>query len=206
LSGDSGCVLEPLVKIPSFTNRYIYAYEASRPDASNTDSGIANTRACARAGVMPWTNLTYSQAQTACAAAGGRLCTEAEWQAACSYYSGTACGWSYAEGVAGHDCHAYEMPTCNGNDRVPGNDAVLATGSLQYCYRDHTSTLPTSRVYDLSGNVKEWTEARSSGVNPLRGGAMNNPSAGTSCNFNFTVADDNFLFFNAGFRCCYTAP
>jgi hypothetical protein len=204
------CARDAWVKIPDYTNTFIYAFEASRPDATDTSSGKASARACSVTGRMPWTNITYSQAQAACAAAGGRLCTEAEWQKACQYWSGSGgvCSWSYS-GDASHDCHSYAATTCNtndynnGNDNVsrtnPGTDKVLATGSLGSCYREHNS----ARVYDLSGNVKEWVQARSSGVNPLRGGAMNNTAIGTRCDFNFTLADNNFLFFNAGFRCCY---
>lgn len=197
----SGCARDAWVKIPDYTNIYIYAYEASRPDATDTSYGTSSTRACSVAGKMPWTNVTHGQAQTACAAIGGRLCKEAEWAKACQYWSGSGgvCAWSYSENFEGHDCHAYEATTCNGNDYTLGNDRVLPTGSLQYCYREHNS----ARVYDLSGNVKEWVEARSSGVNPLRGGAMNNTAAGTRCDFNFTLANDSFRFLNAGFRCCY---
>jgi formylglycine-generating enzyme required for sulfatase activity len=57
-------------------------------------------------------------------------------------------------------------------------------------------------VFDMSGNVKEWTEARSADVNPLRGGSHNNTAAGISCQFDFTVANDDFAFPNVGFRCC----
>jgi hypothetical protein len=34
--------------------------------------------------VQPWTNVTYAQAEAACATVGARLCTEQEWHRACS--------------------------------------------------------------------------------------------------------------------------
>ncbi|HJL44335.1 MAG TPA: hypothetical protein RMG45_00755, partial [Polyangiaceae bacterium LLY-WYZ-15_(1-7)] len=65
----------------------------------------------------------------------------------------------------------------------------------------------SDRIYDLSGNVKEWTQRRSAGVNPLRGGSYNNSRLGLRCDFDFTVADDAFQIANVGFRCCSdTAP
>ncbi|RMH43301.1 MAG: hypothetical protein D6689_05470 [Deltaproteobacteria bacterium] len=361
--------------------RYIFRYEASRPDATATDPGASTARPCSKPGALPWTNVTYPEAAAACAAIGARLCTEAEWQAACEAprspvtqdsgpgnlivleaevfdantagvtdtwivdtaeagYSGSAamyaqpndgdnyntgyetssprldyqvdfvatgthyvwirglaeqnpqnpgnndschvgldgvgvstsdritgfnsswtwssttmdgnsrarfdvstpgvhtinlwmredglrvdkivittdpaytptnagppfgCGWSYET-----SCRTYQPDTCNGNDYdcdpAPGDqDCLLPTGDRAACFADWGSA--SDRVYDLSGNVKEWAQARSPGVNPLRGGSYNNTAAGISCSFDFTVADDSFLFPNVGFRCCRdTAP
>ena len=44
---------------------------------------------CSRAGVQPWTNVTYPQAQAACQAVGGSLCTEQQWHRTCSLVSPT---------------------------------------------------------------------------------------------------------------------
>jgi hypothetical protein len=188
------CAQDAWVKITSTV--YMYAYEASRPDATATSAGNSDARAVSAAGKMPWTNITYPQAKAACEAAGARLCREdTEWKTACR--SSGSCVWSYSS-----NCQSYNANTCNGEDydtdsQTAGNqDAILPTGSMTDC---HTF----ANVYDLSGNVKEWVQARSTGVNPLRGGATNNPKDGIGCDFNFTLADDEFLFFNAGFRCCY---
>ena len=50
--------------------------------------------------------------------------------------------------------------------------------------------------------MKEWTTARATGQNPLRGGASNNEVPGSTCQINFTLANDAFFFPNVGFRCC----
>jgi formylglycine-generating enzyme required for sulfatase activity len=60
----------------------------------------------------------------------------------------------------------------------------------------------TDRAYDMTGNVKEWVQARLPGENPLRGGASNNEVPGSTCKLDFTLANDEFFFPNAGFRCC----
>jgi hypothetical protein len=71
------------VTIPGGGGVEIMKYEASRPDAAAGDGGTLQTHACSRAGVQPWTSLTYPQAVAACSSIGARLCTEAEWQDMC---------------------------------------------------------------------------------------------------------------------------
>lgn len=77
-------------------------------------------------------------------------------------------------------------------------DGILPAGALASCYAEQG----VNDAYDLTGNVKEWTAARASGQNPLRGGASNNEVPGSSCQINFTLANDAFFFPNVGFRCC----
>jgi hypothetical protein len=97
----------------------------------------------------------------------------------------------------------YQPNTCNGDDydtdgSMPmDQDDIIAAGSLANCQ----STVGGG-VFDMSGNVKEWTLAHAPGENPIRGGASNNTPVGISCALNFTLADDAFFFPNIGFRCC----
>ncbi len=189
-------VREQMVQFRS--NRWVYAYEASRPDATASDSGGSSARSCSRPDVLPWTQVTYPEAVAACSAAGMRLCTETEWEEICEASAGN-CDYGY-----GSSCRSYQPNTCNGNDydAIPGgadDDQLLSTGDLAQCYANWGAA---GRVYDISGNVKEWTRARSPGVNPLRGGSFNNPAGGLRCDFDFTVADDSFQLTNVGFRCC----
>jgi len=175
----------------------IFAYEASRPDASQTSVGAVETHPCSKQDTLPWTNVRYPEAAAACAAINARLCTEAEWQLACA--TASSCGWSYDS-----NCSNYQANTCNGEDydAIPGgadDDQLTYSGQMAQCYADWSGA---GRAYDLSGNAKEWTQARAAGQNPLRGGAYNNPAGGISCGNDFAVADNAFFFPNVGFRCC----
>src|SRR5262249_6012168 len=154
-------------------------------------------------------NLTYQQAVNACTAAGKRLCTEAEWQRACQSSTGT-CNWSFATNCSTTPAAGADPCNTQENDPDPimsGNpDSLIATGSLANCYASWGAAA-TAHIFDMTGNAKEWAQARSAGVNPLRGGSFNNILDGSTCTFNFTVADDTFQFPNVGFRCCSsTAP
>ena len=210
----------PLSSIPtvSFTSGgrtvRIFRYEASRADASSSEPGDASRVACSAANVLPWTNVTWPQARAACCAlnasgtcsgsgSGWRLCDSADWQNACESSTGS-CTWSYSA-----SCSSSQPLVCNGeehdcNTSQPGDqDCLYPTGASAFtaCYAPFGGT---NRVYDMSGNVKEWTnDSRAAGIHELRGGAYNNVEAGRTCGFDFTLGDESFSFPNAGFRCCY---
>ena len=133
---------------------------------------------------------------------GWRLCDDAEWERACQGSTGS-CTWAYAS-----SCNSSNPTRCNGEEFDSGaaagdQDALYPTGSSTFpmCYANWGST----DVYDMSGNVKEWTntERGSSNIHSIRGGSYNNVEAGRTCTFDFTVGDDAFAFVNTGFRCCF---
>ncbi|HTJ41669.1 MAG TPA: MopE-related protein [Kofleriaceae bacterium] len=99
----------------------------------------------------------------------------------------------------------YAANTCNGADYdtdsvTPGDqDDIIPTGSvLTTC----DASWSGSKIFDLTGNVQEWTAPRIPGVNPIRGGASNDIAGGLTCALAFAAADDTFFFPNVGFRCC----
>jgi MYXO-CTERM domain-containing protein len=185
----------------------IMQYEASRPDATSTSTGNVATRACSNPNTLPWTNLTWPQARDACLAlnnggvTGWRLCDESDWERACEGPSGT-CDWSYSTA-----CTSSAPLRCNGEEYdssgAPGDqDAMFPTASATFanCFTDWTGA---GVIYDMSGNVKEWTNtAVTSGVHAIRGGSYNNIEPGRTCTFDFTVGNNSFSFPNTGFRCC----
>jgi hypothetical protein len=181
----------------------IFAYEASRRDASLTSAGVLDDIPCSRPGVIPWANITWSEANEACKrlGAGWRLCDEADWEAACkpSTCESNQEVWSFDNWS---DC-LFHQDWCNGMDYSEVEDVLLATGSLIRCRRKWNDKY----VYDLSGNLKEWTytfTTTQSGeiVYKIRGGSYNNTQVGISCNFDFFAAGKDFSFPNLGFRCC----
>ena len=180
----------------------IYAYEASRPGATDEAvgvpvepqdprSGFIETRACSRAGVLPWSEVNWQGAADACAAAGARLCTPEEWARAC----GGAQNEAYPYGVR------YVADRCNGgeNDTDPrrggDQDELLPTGDMDRCER--------RRVYDLSGNLKEWVANPDIDLGPVRGGGYaTNLPGGLTCNQETDLKPLEFRHDTIGFRCC----
>jgi hypothetical protein len=186
-------------------NFYIYKYEASRPDADGTSAGISSTRACSKAGAQPWSHATFAAASDACAAAGVglRLCSGAEWKAACegASHSKYPYGTTYVKG------------TCNDTnyDTMPGgaiDNSALPTGVMNMC-------VSTDLTFDMSGNLKEWTNEMqgTTGTPPepiyvLRGGSYESPELGLTCNdvtgATLSRASASTVLPNVGFRCCST--
>jgi hypothetical protein len=111
-------------------------------------------------------------------------------------------------------CTTYTATSCNGNDydfdssTAADDDGLLPTKFLANCYANWGAV--ATRIFDLSGNAKEWTQSLAgdpANTRRLRGGSFNNTANGIACNFTFAVADATFQFQNVGFRCCRdTAP
>jgi len=175
---------------------YIDTYEASRPDATALAAGVSSARACSNPGVRPWSHVTFASAKAACVAAGKTLCTAAQWQAACEGPANTVFPYG----------NTFEPGRCNAEpyDGVPGgadDDVVLATGALPMC-------LAATGAFDLSGNLREWTDEITgqtpggSDIAVLRGGAFDTPAVGAACDFRTSRAAVNVIEPSNGFRCC----
>jgi hypothetical protein len=203
---------------------YIYRYESSRVDASATSQGASVARACSRAqdssggGVLPWSILTWNQADAACRSAGMRLCrvvraagaiTSDEWGFACQLGRSCSAGYPYS-------C-TYDANTCNGSDHNAGG--AVACGSLASCATtgDLDTGTANDKVFDLSGNLAEWTDDRrdiadtagspagggsDSAIYSTRGGAFDSFFRGMACDFTGTQVHPTFAFSDTGFRCC----
>jgi len=174
-------------------------FEASHPDATASVIGVATNRACSNPGVLPWRGATFAVATAACAAAGKRLCTAAEWRRACEGGS-PATTFPYGDGFDDDACNAEAF------DGVPGgadDDVLLATGARPMCVAD-------DGLFDLSGNLKEWTDEitgeTGGGVDiaVLRGGAYDTPDLGATCAFRSSRAAVDTVLPTIGFRCCKT--
>ncbi len=163
----------------------IDAYEASRPDATDVDSGTVETYAIAQADVIPWTGLTPEEAEEVCEASELRtavsgavpqrfLCTREDLE--------TACGSDYPYGSE------YDAEAC-----IEGGTELELTGSSDACCTE-------AGVCDLAGNAAELIRFPAPG---LQGGAVTDSGADAIACERFEVYESTTIDpGHMGFRCC----
>ncbi|MEW5855306.1 MAG: MopE-related protein [Myxococcota bacterium] len=213
---------------------WIMSYEASRPNSSLSDPGRGNgyhcdvascpatplgvtldkTKACSVPQHMPWFNVTPAEAEQTCAAMGGGLCTEAQWQQACQ--ATTPCTWGYnPRGAACTSAYTASKfcnlgPSYDGNALMAGDQNVLqetASPVLANCWADWANlqgnNAATNKIYDITGNLREITKGSS---DYMLGGAsfVADSDQGGACAFSAYRSSETYSLYDVGFRCCFT--
>lgn len=139
-----------------------------------------------RAGAQPTTEVDWEDAVKLCEQAGKHLCSEAEWERACRGAAGLAWPWGAT----------FEKQRCA--VKAPKTKRAAASGA-------HPKCAGPEGVFDLVGNVAEWTSTPIKEGAPqrvTRGGSFAQGDAKLACD-----ARDYFLpgqggAKHLGFRCC----
>jgi serine/threonine protein kinase/formylglycine-generating enzyme required for sulfatase activity len=140
-----------------------------------------------KAGALPTVNVSWEEAERACAKAGKRLCTEEEWEKACK-------GPGNARFPYGN---AFEASVCNTDDTEGQGLGLAESGRFTRCRSGYN-------VADLSGNVAEWTSAQFASSGPSKaqkGGAFNRSSKTARCSARKSGMPTEKEP-TVGFRCC----
>ncbi len=157
--------VQPEVVALSATGPWVFAYEASRPDATENSQGTLNepgTLACSGPGRLPWTNVAAREVEETCFDMGGRICRMSEWVGLCHGSDGT-CDFGFTESCSTASDYT-NPPYCNlaGFDGEPGlsgnQDALLPTESplLAACASPwDTAFGNTTNAHDTTGNARE---------------------------------------------------
>lgn len=186
-----------MVAIPG-RSACIDRYEAARSNATMTTLGTTTT-VVSRAGVRPWGGATAAQAVSGCAAAGKRLCTRAEWQAACE--GGTGRTYPYGS--------TYDATACNTSGGVspPDGGSSLANGMWPGCQGG------VPGLFDLAGHLQELnadldtTSAGCTAAAPCRRASGSTYFQGEpESRCSFSTANQGLGDGHVGFRCCRDAP
>lgn len=134
-----------------------------------------------QAGGKPTTSVSFSEAKSACENQGKRLCSEDEWERACKGPSSSR--FSYGD--------SYDAQACNMGKAADG------AGSHERCKSGFG-------VFDLSGNVAEWTSSRYTagvGGKAIKGGPGDSYARCAGRRPGSEKLRENML----GFRCCRDA-
>jgi hypothetical protein len=80
---------------------------------------------------------------------------------------------------------------------------------LSKCFADwsaiQSNSVANDKIYDITGNLREITKASANTYNLLGGAFDSQDETGSSCQFTFYTVDQTFKFYDAGFRCCFSA-
>jgi hypothetical protein len=154
----------------TFGGFYVGKYEASRNDATNTSPGVSTTTLKVQQGVVPWagtggTDVDWERASNACLSYDPhcRLMGDDHWTALAV--------WSMIEGETpyGNNDYGKDIATASitfTDDPSYSNGtpdrALTGTGTCSTWVGDENLTTHTGKtdgVYDLNGNVWEWTSS-----------------------------------------------
>lgn len=162
----------------------IEVFEASRDDATPDNAG-SDEASPPRAinNRLPWVNLTWGAARTACESKGKRLCDLDEWVDACDGVSGEG-GTVFAYG----DTRDESNMACN-----TGSGAMEAAGARSTCES-------SKGTFDQSGNVWEWSGS-TRGAATARGGGFRSTQT-HACDSTLMNIDLDAESPEVGFRCC----
>jgi formylglycine-generating enzyme required for sulfatase activity len=169
-------------------------------------------KAVTHAGVVPQGYISKNEAEAACRAAKKRLCTGEEWLFACRGKKPTTFpyGDEHKEGY------------CNDSGRAPVTalhpelgDGVYASGDAMNDPR--TNQAPNTvaltgafskcknafGVYDMVGNLHEWTADVTGTRGTFRGGYYQDTHLnGDGCRYKTVAHDVSYHDYSTGFRCC----
>jgi len=213
-AGAGGC--PPGMTLVTDAQSYcIDRYEASLVRAADGspwspyfNPGTTAVRAVSLAGAVPQAYIDGLQAAAACAAAGKRLCTDAEWLRACrglvdnTYpYGDTRMPGVCNDARAVHpaveyfgtsDPSIYTMLDHPCLDQLP--DSLDRTGA-------HAGYVTAEGAFDMMGNLHEWT---SDPAGTFRGGSyVDTVLNGHGCLYATTAHNTSYWDYSTGFRCCY---
>ncbi|MCK6552571.1 formylglycine-generating enzyme family protein [Myxococcota bacterium] len=172
--------------------------------------GARRVRAVSLRDAVPQGYVDQRVATAACAEAGKRLCTDAEWLRACRGPSGTIYpyGDTRMRGTCNDARAQHPAVELFPNDPTPYDRIQDACINQLPDSLDHTGAnagcVSAEGAFDLMGNLHEWT---SDPAGTFRGGFyVDTVINGNGCLYATTAHDVGHWDYSTGFRCCADAP
>lgn len=158
-----------------------------------------------RVGELPQVYVDWNEARALCAGVGKRLCRRSEWTLACEGPKRLPYPWGFVRSPSPCNVDRAAIPP---DIQALIGDATREEELARLWQADpigsHPDCISAYGVYDLSGNVDEWTDnhADDPGAHPstLNGGYWG-PVRNT-CRLTTSSHGPDFKFYQVGFRCC----
>jgi len=161
-----------------------------------------------RKGDYPIVAVTWSEAAALCAARSERLCSEEEWTFACEGEEARP----YPNGFVRDDtaCVIDQPHIVVDEHALRDRESSAALLELDRLWQGQASgSRPRCRspfgVYDMTGNVDEWTRSVGTGRPSILKGGYWGPVR-TRCLASTRAHEESYFFYQEGFRCCADPP
>jgi sulfatase modifying factor 1 len=184
----------------------------TKPHSPYTPVNNLKVKAVSQKGVAPQGYISAVEAKSACENASKRLCTPDEWMRACQGKSPTK--YPYGDDEVKGRCNgdgtrqhpvvelfgagpdAFADPNKMNDSRINQlPDTVSKTGAHQKCKN-------TYGVYDMVGNLHEWTSDATGSAQFKGGYYMDTHKNGDGCFYKTTAHGPSYHDYSTGFRCC----
>jgi Sulfatase-modifying factor enzyme 1 len=156
-------------------------------------------------GEYPVIEVSWYEARDLCGEMGKRLCTEDEWTFSCEGEEATPYPYGYERSP--ETCVSDKMWKPYNDNALKFRETPAAMAELDKLWQGYPSGAQTKckssfGVYDLTGNIDEWTTSVHEGERPsiLKGGYWG--PVRTRCRPATRAHDQNHAFYQQGFRCC----
>jgi len=163
-----------------------------------------------RLGEVPLVYVDWNEAQSHCASVGKRLCARSEWTLACEGPKRLPYPWGFTRWPSPCNIDRATL-TFDASAIVRPDTREMELARLWQAdpAGSHPDCVSAYGVYDLTGNVDEWTDDAldnpdSAHPSTLSGGYWG-PVRNT-CRLTTTSHGPSFKFYQVGFRCCKSAP
>ena len=154
-------------------------------------------------GEKPVVMKTWNDAKATCEGAGKRLCGETEWTLACEGQEHLPYPYGYARNAEA--CNI-DKPHPDPDEKAIANPATRAAEVARLDQRDPSGAreacVSPYCVNDMTGNVDEWVvnESGHPYKSSLKGGYWG--PVRDRCRPSTTAHNEDFIFYQIGFRCC----
>ncbi|AKU96313.1 Protein kinase domain protein [Labilithrix luteola] len=159
-----------------------------------------------RKGEYPVVYVNWFEANTVCKNVGKRLCTEEEWTFACEGEEASPYPYGFDRDK---DACITDRPWRAFDPKAYGNKATLVAELDKLWQGVPSGTQPRCKsvygVYDMTGNVDEWTQSSVSGRKSILKGGYWGPVR-TRCRPSTRAHGEAHVFYQQGLRCCSDAP
>jgi len=198
-----------LTQIEKYGGFYVARYEAGIPDNLTTALGTASSVARNVAGVpvskkdcVPWNYISYTTAKAnaesmySSASVQSGLITGTQWDTICKLIenagynvqaNSTAWGNYYGAPVTGINSYSSD----NGATWGIESNATKSTTARWLLKTGHTNYTKVKNIYDIAGNLGEWTSEISGSIRSIRGSTFTN---GTSTTWKADVRETSTLY------------